>query len=131
MYKKINILLGFSFFIISCSSVIHNQIIYDSSINGQTLELKTKQAFILELDLMASAGYQWDCKINDSLILSLDSINYRPKDENKNLVGGVTIASFYFSAIKKGKTKVELIEHRSWEKEIEPINKISFYVNIN
>lgn len=130
MYKKINTFLAFSFLIISCSSVIQNQIKYDSSINGKTLELKTKQTFILELDLMASAGYQWDCNVKDSLVLTIDSIKYRPKDENKNLVGGVTIASFYFSANKKGKTKVELIEQRAWEKNIEPINKIAFFVNI-
>lgn len=131
MNTRINVLFVFTLLMFSCSSLIQNQNIYNNSIKGKTLELKNRESFILELDLMASAGYQWDCKIKDSLVLTLDSINYRPKNENKNIVGGVTIASFYYTALKKGSTEVELIEHRAWEKNIEPVNKINFTVKIN
>jgi predicted secreted protein len=60
----------------------------------------------------------------------LDSTNYRPKSGNWNQDGGITIETFYFTALEKGFCKVNLFEHRVWEVNIPPINTFQLNVNV-
>jgi predicted secreted protein len=100
---------------------------YDSSINGNSITISRNQKFILELDVHADGGYQWFSSLSDSNAVWIDSTRFRPKGD-KQLVGGLTVESFYFRTNKNGKCKVSLYERRAWEKEISPINKIYFDV---
>ena len=118
-------------FLFGCSdNVISTENQFDSSINGKNVSINKNHQFILELDLNADAGYQWDYSMTDTLVIRIDSTNYRPKSGNWNQVGGVTIETFYFCGIKKGNCLINLFEHRVWESNIEPINTIQFNVII-
>ena len=116
-------------FLFGCSdNVISTENQFDSSINGKNVSINKNHQFILELDLNADAGYQWDYSMTDTSVIRIDSTNYRPKSGNWNQVSGVTIETFYFCGIKKGNCIVNLFEHRVWESNIEPINNIQFNV---
>ena len=118
-------------FLFGCSdNVISTENQFDSSINGKNVSINKYHQFILELDLNADAGYQWDYSMTDTSVIRIDSTNYRPKSGNWNQVGGVTIETFYFCGIKKGNCLINLFEHRVWESNIEPINTIQFNVII-
>jgi predicted secreted protein len=98
-------------------------------INGKNLVYEKNNKFILELDVHADGGYQWFKNISDTNVIRIDSIRYRPKGD-KNLVGGMTVETFFFKTLKHGASAIELIEKRGWEKDIAPINKIYFTVNV-
>lgn len=101
---------------------------YDSSVNGKTVSASHNQQFILELDLAADAGYQWDLSISDSFVVKIDSTCKRPKSGKWNIDGGMTIETFYFKALKRGKCSVNIKEYQNWEPDVEPINKVQFDV---
>ncbi len=116
-------------FLSGCSdNVLSTEDQFDSSINGKSISIKKNQPFILELDLNADAGYQWDYLMSDTSIVRIDSVNYKHASGNWNQVGGVTIETFYFCGIKKGNCKINLFEHRVWENNNDPINTIHFNV---
>ncbi len=100
----------------------------DSLINGRNVSYASNQRFVLELDLQADAGYQWDYSISDTDVVRIDSTSYRPKSGNWNQVGGVTIETFYFRTMRSGKSIVEMIEHRGWEPNVPPIETLKFTV---
>ena len=116
-------------FLSGCSdNVLSSEDQFDSSINGKSISITKNHQFILELDLNADAGYQWDYLLTDTAVIRIDSTNYKPKSDNWNQDGGVTIETFYFCGIKSGNCIVNLFEHRVWESNVEPINNIQFNV---
>lgn len=123
--------LVFLSLLIGCSdSSLPTNIEWNSSINGKYLRINREQKLLLELDSNFDGGYSWDCDFSDSTIIVLDSVNSRPKNNNRELDGGIAIKTFYFRGIKRGFCKVNLIEHRVWEKDIPPINIIQFNIRV-
>ncbi|HEY9165679.1 MAG TPA: protease inhibitor I42 family protein [Candidatus Kryptonia bacterium] len=102
----------------------------DSTISGKTLAYSTNQRFLLELDLSADAGYQWDYSVSDSIVARIDSTNYRPKSGNWNQVGGLTVESFFFRTMKPGTCLVVMVEHRGWEPNVPPIDSLKFFISV-
>ena len=119
-------------FIFSCSdNIVSPEPPYDSSINGKSIRIYKNQQFILELEVCLDGGYCWDCSFSDNSILRIDSTKFRSKNGNPNLVGGMSIETFYFCGIKKGKCWVDLYERQPWEPGTAPINTIQFNVIVN
>jgi predicted secreted protein len=115
--------------IISCSdSRLITEAEVDASVNGKRVEISINQKLTLKLDVHADGGYMWNCEVYDTSVVVQDSINYKPKNISKNIVGGLSVAAFYFTGRKAGQTEIKLIEYRSWEKDIAPINTIQFLV---
>ena len=111
----------------SCLSVPTE--IFDSSVNGKNIMIQRNEQFIVNLDVHADGGYQWDCQISDSTILKKDSTHIAPKNSNRNIVGGLSVETFYLSSSSKpGQCTINLIEHRGWEQNIPPINTVQFHV---
>lgn len=128
IYRPILMLLPFLF---ACSDeAIAPNSDLNASIDGKTIEILENQQFTLLLDLHADAGYSWNCSISDLGIVALDSVSYKPKDNDPDLLGGLTIQTFYFTGIHRGICKISLIEHQSWDTEAEPLNSIHFYVRV-
>jgi len=112
-------------FLYSCSDLSNEP---DSSTIEHTITVTTNQNFTFELDVHADGGYQWDYSISDTAVAWIDSTSYRPKSGDWSQVGGVTIETFYFSGKRKGHCIINLIEHRSWEINIAPINTVQIRV---
>jgi predicted secreted protein len=101
----------------------------DSSVNGKSIQLLRNQRLLLDLEIHSDGGYQWDCQLSDSKVIKKDSTNIISKNRNVNMVGGISVETFYFSSnIVTGECEITLIEHRIWEKDIPPINKVQFKV---
>ncbi len=100
----------------------------DSSVNGTEVAYAPNQSFSLELDLHADAGYRWYYAMSDTTVIHLDSTSYRPKSGNWNIVGGMTVETFYFRAIKTGQCSIALDERQGWLPNVPPINSVRFSV---
>ena len=121
-------MLGLMILSLGCSdSSMPTQTQLDSSINGKTIKYPINYTFSLELDLNASAGYQWDHNISDTTIVHLDSTKTRPK-YIPIVPGGETVKTFYFRTMKTGICTLNLIEHQRWLPDVLPIHSIQFIV---
>jgi predicted secreted protein len=103
----------------------------DSSVDGKNLSYDRNQPFVLELDVHADGGYQWDCQVSDTSVINLDSTAYRQKLANPNLVGGLTVETFFFRTVQEGSCRVTLNERRVWETGIAPIHTVRFNVSVH
>lgn len=103
------------------------QVQLDSSINGDTLAISPNEKFSLQLDVNADGGYQWNYRMSDSTVITTDApLTFKPK--NSQTVGGVTVETFYFRALKGGQSTMTFTQQRSWEKGVAPISIVKFLV---
>jgi predicted secreted protein len=101
----------------------------NSSINGKSINILRNQKFLLDLDVHSDGGYEWDCQLRDSKVIKKDSTQIISKNKNVKIMGGISVETFYFSGNNvTGESEITLIEHRSWEKDIPPVNKVQFHV---
>jgi len=101
----------------------------NSSINGKSITIDPNNKLILKLDVHADGGYNWVCQVSDTNVIKKDSTHFAPKNGGGNMVGGMSLETFFFSNNKSsGKCNITLIEQRSWEKNIPPINTVQFHV---
>jgi predicted secreted protein len=91
------------------------------------------QTFTLELDLHFDSGYTWSCEFNNPGIIRIDSIASRPKGEWANgmpPVGGASVQTYYFHALKTGQCIVSLKESQEWLKDAPPLNQVQLNVTV-
>ncbi|HUI31183.1 MAG TPA: protease inhibitor I42 family protein [Candidatus Acidoferrales bacterium] len=84
------------------------------------------QKFAFELNLNADAGYQWYYVISDSDVAKIDSVHFRPYSGRADQIGGLTIETFYCTAIRTGVCTFALRELRGWEINIPPIDSMRY-----
>ncbi len=116
--------------LIGCSrSSAPTQSQLDSSINGGTFTASPNEKFSLRLDLDADGGYQWKYEISDSTIVTMDA---QPTVQApKNVVGGVSVETFYFRVVKEGECTMTFNQSRAWEQGVAPISTVKFFVVTN
>lgn len=113
----------------SCSDSTLNEIELSSSVNGKTVYATRGQIFVITLDVHADGGYNWTlCDGEDVKNITLVDINYTPPEGN--IDGGTAKQIFRFKAEKTGQCFITLVESRSWEVDVEPINTVQFRVRV-
>lgn len=115
-------------FLLGCSDAPNES---DSNVIVKNFNVTANENFSFELEFCASGGYQLDYSISDTSIVAIDSISFRPKDEDLELDGENTIQTFYLTSKTNGQSIIKVIEHRIWESDIEPINTFKFFINVN
>jgi predicted secreted protein len=121
------LLIPFLLFL-GCSESLNKS---DSNVIVKNFSVTANESFSFELEVCATCGYQLDYSISDTSIVAIDSISFRPKDEDLELIGGNTIQTFYLTSKTNGNCIIDIIEHRVWESDIEPINTFKCYINVN
>jgi predicted secreted protein len=135
MFKYVLVFISIILFLSRCSGISQPaefqlvSPVLGPEIDNQKLVCPPGQRFLLQLDLSADAGYQWDYYISDVTVIQLDSATYRPKS-GELIWGGLTIETFYFRAAKQGLCSINLQELRGWEKDIPPISTLQFAVMV-
>ena len=103
----------------------------DSSVDGKTVVFHPNQMFLLELDVLADAGFQWDWQLSDSTVVtSYSNPSYRPKNGGPVVPGGPTVETFYFQTKTTGECVVNLVEHQRWMTDTPPRDSIVFKVRV-
>jgi predicted secreted protein len=103
----------------------------DSSVNGTSVAYTLGQSFSLELDLNADAGFSWYHTISDPTVIHLDSTSFRPKSGDWNMVGGLTVETFYFRTTRAGECAIDLAERQGWLPNDPPRNAVRFSVIVS
>ena len=86
---------------------------------GSLVEMHVGDVLELTLPANPTTGYQWEVKDLDSAILQpVGEQTFKP---SSNAVGSAGLATLRFEAVAVGQTELKLILHRSFEKDVPPI----------
>jgi inhibitor of cysteine peptidase len=101
------------------SSSSHQKIIKLNDVDdGRVVEIVNGDEFELSLISNPTTGYDWTVSEYDPAILKqMGELEYKPETE---LIGASGISKLKFKAIAQGKSKLKLIYHRTWEKNVPP-----------
>jgi inhibitor of cysteine peptidase len=93
--------------------------IVGSDMNGGSVEIEKGQVIVLKLASNPTTGYDWEITGLDTAILQqVGEVDYK---SDSNLVGSGGINTWTFKAVGSGETHLTLIYHRSFEKDIPPL----------
>lgn len=91
----------------------------DQTMNGASVELKKGQLMVLKLPSNPTTGYDWEIvSIDPSIIKQSGEMSYK---SDSNLAGSGGVDTWTFEGGSSGTTRLILVYHRSWEKDVEPL----------
>jgi inhibitor of cysteine peptidase len=110
----------------SCSSTPTPEILTEKN-DGMTVNLKPGDTLVVQLQGNPSTGYTWEPENKNLKILTMVG---EPEfiSQNKNVVGSAGVITLQFKAVTVGQEPLKLIYHRSWEKDVAPLQ--TFTVSI-
>jgi inhibitor of cysteine peptidase len=89
---------------------------------GESVEVKQGDVLVIELPANPSTGYAWEVKDLDATILEIvGEPEFIQSKSGEEIVGAVETQIIRLKAIGKGETRLELIYHRSFEPDVEPL----------
>jgi inhibitor of cysteine peptidase len=87
--------------------------------NGKTLNLAVNDPVEVKLEGNPTTGYVWEVEPYDtSVIKAVGEPDYQ---SDSNLIGAGGVFTFKFQAVAEGQTTLKFIYHRTFEKDVPPI----------
>jgi len=95
--------------------------------DGMMVTLKPGDTLVVQLKGNPSTGYNWEPENKDLKILEMIG---EPEftNQNKDAVGSAGVITLHFKAVAVGQEPFKLIYHRSWDKDVAPLQ--TFEVSI-
>jgi inhibitor of cysteine peptidase len=107
---------GLLFLLAGCEKKMH----VDYDMNGSTVVLEKGQTMVLKLGSNPTTGYNWEITELDTTVLQqVGEVDYR---SDSMLIGSGGINTWTFEAVGSGVTQLQLVNHRSWEKDTPPLD---------
>jgi inhibitor of cysteine peptidase len=96
--------------------------------NGRQIELEKGQTLAISLEGNPSTGYTWEMVESEGSILrQVGEIEFKAESD---LVGAPGTQTLRFEAVESGQTELELVYHRPWEKDVEPLETFTLQVTV-
>lgn len=113
------VLTLFSICIFACSPAKKGSLELDLKDNGSTVNLSVGDQLTIVLEGNPTTGYLWELGSEvDGIIKLLGEPDY---EADSDLSGGGGKYTFRFEAASSGETRLRLIYHRPFEKDVPPI----------
>ncbi len=94
--------------------------------NGKTVNLSTDDPFEVVLKGNPTTGYTWELEPFDTTVVKqLGEPNYQAE---RQAIGAGGLYTFRFQSVADGQTTLKFIYHRTFEKEIPPIQTFELKV---
>ena len=95
--------------------------------------LELGQILVVTLESNPTTGYQWEVVEDPNSILEqIGEAEFKSSDEGDSpIVGAGGWEIFRFKAVSAGQMNLQLVYHRTWETDVEPINTFSIEVVVN
>jgi len=88
------------------------------------IKLKAGRSTTIKLKGLATAGYEWNCRIEgEKNCIEVSKEFVLPGKISKKNVGESADEVFTISAQKKGTANVHFSQKRNWEKNVDPVNE--------
>ncbi len=92
-----------------------------ASDNGKTVDVKANTEIVISLDGNITTGYTWEAKdLDTSMLQQVGEPEFKSSDPS--LVGSGGTITLTFKSLKAGTTTLNLVYHRSWEKDVAPLS---------
>jgi predicted secreted protein len=128
-YKNVIALLFVLALAVSCD--LFTEIKLDIDDNGSQVEIEQGQVLAITLESNASTGYMWEViGLDDSILQQVGEPEFRMRS-NKLRPGDPNDMTIRFEAVNTGRTTLELLYHRRWEKEQVPQEAFSIEVVVH
>jgi inhibitor of cysteine peptidase len=89
--------------------------------DGGKVELALGQELVITLTSNPSTGYRWErVPSEDGVLVQVGEAEFSQRAKEKALVGAGGVETLRFEAKEAGQTTLELVYHRSWEKDADP-----------
>jgi len=93
---------------------------------GKQIELRSGHNLDVSLKANPTTGYRWEVEeLDDNVLREVGEPAFKPQSK---LVGAPGVEILHFQAVGEGQTTLKLIYHRSWEKDVEPLETYSVQV---
>jgi len=100
----------------------------NDEMNGGSVVLEQGQTLVLKLASNPTTGYDWEIVDLDTAILEqVGEVDYK---SDSVLIGSGGVNTYTFKAVGSGNMQLFLVYHRSWEKDIPPIETFELDVTV-
>lgn len=100
----------------------------DEEMNGGSVVLEQGQTLVLKLASNPTTGYDWEIvDLNGAILEQVGEVDYK---SDSALIGSGGVNTYTFRAAGSGNTQLTLVYHRSWEKDIPPIETYELDVTV-
>lgn len=90
--------------------------------DGKKVEVQQGKLLTITLDSNPSTGYTWEVtQSGDPLLKQKGEALFTQSAGSEKVVGAGGTQTFRFETTGTGETTLKLIYHRSWEKDVEPL----------
>lgn len=118
MKKHIVLMASVLFVLIFAAGCAENMEV-NEEMNGGSVELEQGQTLVLKLASNPTTGYDWELEdLNAAILEQVGEVEYK---SDSALIGSGGVNTYTFKAVGSGNMKLTLVYHRSWEKDIPPI----------
>ena len=102
----------------------------DAANNGSQVELKKGQILVITLESNPTTGFRWEMvEIDESILRQMGEPEFKVSDPRQPPppgTGGWEI--WRFEAMSAGQAALELVYHRPWEEDVEPLE--TFFLQV-
>jgi inhibitor of cysteine peptidase len=107
-----------------CDKVVN----VDFSMNGSSVTLEKGQQMVLKLESNPTTGFDWEIVgLGPAILKQVGEVEYK---SDSMLIGSGGVDTWTFEAVGSGQMNLQLIYHRSWEKDIPPIETFDLDVTV-
>ncbi len=100
------------------------------SADSDIITAKSGENFSITMESNPTTGYSWSIEEPLPEILQKVSNEYKPYNTSGNIVGSGGHEIWTFKAIAKGNTALTFQYSRPWEKDVPPIKKETYKINV-
>ena len=119
-------LLALSILAAGCSP--YREVRLGTKDSGRRIEIKEGETLVIALEANPTTGYLWEVVEPQQPILGQKGEpEYQPESDK---IGAPGLQTFRFTGQKAGDMTLELIYHRPWEKDVEPLKVFSLQVTV-
>ena len=100
----------------------------NQEMNGGSVTLEQGQTLVLKLASNPTTGYDWEIvDLNAAILEQVGEVEYK---SDSGLTGSGGVNTYTFRAVESGNTQLSMVYHRSWEKDIPPIETFDLDVTV-
>jgi len=95
--------------------------------NGREIEIKKGQPLAIALEGNPTTGYTWEVQepLDEQVLRQVGEAEFKPESDQ---IGAPGVLTFRFEAVNAGCTILQLVYHRPWEEDVEPLEVFSVQV---
>jgi len=96
--------------------------------SGRQIEVKEGETLVIALEANPTTGYLWEVVESDQRILrQMGETEFQPESDK---IGAPGLQTFHFKPQQAGNMRLQLVYHRPWEKDVDPLKTFSLQVTI-